>query len=326
MRSVNWLRDLIVRWETILVVLIIGAMIVSTNISPFFREQNFLDIIKPFAAIGLMTLGLSLVVIAGEIDISVTSMLALSAVIFATSWSNGVPLVLACVLALLTGAGLGLFNGVLVAVFNLPSLAVTLGTLAAYRGLAFVILTTEGVTDFPEGFVQIGFGNIGSTAIPAAVVVLLIAAIIFGVLLHATRFGRNLFTIGSNRVAAKFSGIPVRTVRLLAFVISGVMSAAAGLIYAGFFNTVRADVASENLLDVVTAVVLGGVNIFGGSGSVPGVIFSLVLIAIMRRGMGLANISSPVQSMVIGILLIVAIMAGNFIKEQMRRMRSRETT
>jgi len=313
--ALRWLA----RWEGVLLVLLILALVVSGSISPFFREQNFFDLIKSFVAIGLMSLGLTFVIIAGEIDISITSTLALSTVIFATAWSSGVDLALSALLAVLVGAVLGLFNGVLVALFNLPALAVTLGTLAAYRGLAYVILTTQGVTGFPDAFTRIGFGYVGDTKIPVAVVVLAVFTVIFSLILHFTRFGRQLYILGSNREVARFSGVRVRFMRLSTFVISGVMAAIAGLIYAGFFNTVRADVASEDLLDVITAVVLGGVDIFGGSGSIPGVLLALILIAVMRKGMALANISSPVQGMIIGVLLLVAILLGNFLRQRVQQ-------
>jgi rhamnose transport system permease protein len=321
--TVAFLRSALARWELVLVFLIVGAALWSNNISPFFAQQNFLDMLKPFVAIGLMTLGLTLVVIIGEIDISITSILALSAVIFASAWASGVPLALACLIGIATGAILGLINGILVGVFNLPALAVTLGTQVGYQGLAFVILTTEGVTSFPDALTRIGFGFLPGTSIPVAVVILAVFALMFSILLHATRFGRNAFIIGSNKQAARFSGIPVKRIQVMVFVLSGSMAGIAGIVYAGFFNTVRADIASADLLDVITGVVLGGVSIFGGSGSIPGVILSLVLIATVRKGMGLANISSPVQGMVIGVLLVLAILLGNFIKQNPRRRQLR---
>lgn len=322
MRSlIAFVRTTLARWEVVLIFLIIGAILWSNSISPFFSQQNFLDMLKPFVAIGLMTLGLTMVVVLGEIDISVTSILALSAVIFSTAWASGVPLLLAAVIGVIAGGLLGLINGVLVAVFNLPSLAVTLGTQVGFQGLAYVILTTEGVTGFPDILTRIGFGYLPDTQIPVSVVVLAIFTVLFTILLHATRFGRNAFIIGSNKQAARFSGIPVKRIQITAFVISGAMAGVAGLIYAGFFNTVRADIASTDLLDVVTGVVLGGVSIFGGSGSIPGVLLSLVLIASVRKGMGLANISSPVQGMIIGVLLLVAILLGNFIRRNAQRHR-----
>jgi rhamnose transport system permease protein len=315
------LRIVFGRWEVVLIILIIGAALWSSSISPFFSQQNYLDMLKPFVAIGLMTLGLTLVVIIGEIDISITSILALSAVIFATTWSSGAPLVLAALLGIATGAALGLVNGLLVGVFGLPALAVTLGTQIGYQGLAFVILTTEGVTGFPDVLTQIGFGFLPGTQVPIAVIILAVFVVLFAILLHATRFGRHLFIIGSSKQAARFSGIPLRRIQVVVFAISGAMAGIAGLIYAGFFNTVRADIGSADLLDVVTAVVLGGVSIFGGSGSVPGVMLSLVLIATVRKGMGLANISSPVQGIVIGVLLVIAILIGHFFKQNPRRRR-----
>ena len=159
---------------------------------------------------------------------------------------------------------LGLVNGLLIGVLNLPSLAVTLGTLAAYRGLAFVILGGEARSNFPPEFTKIGGGYI-SNELPNALLILLGFALVLGLLLHVTRFGRYVYAIGSNREAARFSGIPVTRVRVSVFVLSGLMAGFAGIVYLGFFGAVQADAAGgSELIDVVTAVVLGGVDIFGG--------------------------------------------------------------
>ena len=150
-RAGAFARSLVGRWEFVLVLLILAAGAWSASLSPFFLDtENLLDLMKPYTMIGLMALGLTLVVVAGEIDISVASTLAVCVVVFADVWQHGVNIWLACFIGLLVGTGLGLFNGVLVGVLHLPSLAVTLGTLAAYRGLAFVILGSEGITGFPQ--------------------------------------------------------------------------------------------------------------------------------------------------------------------------------
>jgi rhamnose transport system permease protein len=204
-------------------------------------------------------------------------------------------------------------NGLLVGVLNLPSLAVTLGTLAAFRGLAFVILGGEGAADFPGGFTQLGGGYLGNE-LPVALLVVLGFAFLLGVLLHATRFGRYVFAIGSNREAARFSGIPVTRVRVTVFALSGFLAGIAGIVYVGFFGSARADAADGALLDVVTAVVLGGVDIWGGSGSVLGVLLALVLVAELRNGMQLANLGGDTQNIVIGALLLAAILVGNVVR------------
>jgi rhamnose transport system permease protein len=305
---------LLVRWETLLVVAIVGVGIWSATLSPFFlKSANLLDLVTPYVFIGLMAFGLTFVVITGEIDISVASTLAASIVCFAQIFGAGVNIWLAALAALGIAAALGLANGLLVGVLNLPSLAVTLGTLAAYSGLAFIVLSGEGVASFPASFTKFGGGYIVNKELPVALLVMLGFAVALGVLLHATRFGRYLFSIGSNREAARLSGIPVTRVRITVFVLSGLMAGIAGLVYVGYFGSARADAAQGSLLDVVTAVVLGGVGIFGGTGSMPGVLLALVLVAEVRNGMQLANLSGQLQNIVIGVLLLAAIVAGNLI-------------
>jgi len=302
----------VARWETFLVLLILAVAVWSTTLSPFFLTRiNLLDLATPYIFIGLLAFGLTFVVVAGEIDISVASTMAVSAAAFAELWHGGLNVWIAAVAALAVGTLLGLGNGLLIGVLNLPSLAVTLGTLAAYRGLAYVILGSEGRADFPPGFTKIGGGYIRNQ-LPNALLVLLGFALVLGLVLHTTRFGRYLFAIGSNREAARFSGIPVTRVRVAIFALSGLMAGFAAIVYLGYFGSVQADAASgSELIDVVTAVVLGGVDIFGGSGSLLGVVLAFFLVAELRNGMQLANLSGASQDMVIGGLLLGAILAGN---------------
>jgi rhamnose transport system permease protein len=306
---------LIARWETLLIVLIIGAGVWSWTLSSFFlRRANLLDLLSPYVFIGLLAFGLTFVVIAGEIDISVISTMAVSAICFAEIWGAGVNVWVSAILALGVAASLGLINGLLIGLLNLPSLAVTLGTLAAFRGLAYVILGGSARSGFPVSFTKIGGGYI-SNELPNALLVLIGFGLVLGFLLHATRFGRYLYAIGSNREAARFSGIPVARTRVTIFVLSGLMAGFAGIVYLGFFGSVQADAASgSELINVVTAVVLGGVDIFGGAGSMLGVFLALILIAVLRNGMQLANLAGPTQDIVVGGLLVGAILVGNLMR------------
>lgn len=305
----------IVRWETVLVLLIVGVAIWSTTLSDLFLTRaNLLDLTTPYIYVGLMALGLTFVVIAGEIDISVASILAVSVVVLGQVFEAGANVWLAAFVALLVATGLGLLNGVLVGVVGLPSLAVTLGTLAAYRGLAFLIHSGEGVATFPTSFTNLGIGYVWGQQVPVSVLVFLGAAVGLGFGLHATRFGRYVYTIGSNREAARFSGIPVTWVRVAVFGVSGLLAGLAGLVYVGFFGSTRADAADGSLLDVVTAVVLGGTDIFGGAGSMAGVVLAVILVAELRNGMLLDNLPGDTQNIVVGVLLLAAILAGNAIR------------
>ena len=303
------------RWEALLLLLILGAGIWSWTLSSFFlRRANLLDLATPYIFIGLLALGLTFVVVAGEIDISVASTMTVSAVSCAQIWQAGVNVWVAALAGLGVATALGLANGLLIGLLDLPSLAVTLGTLAAFRGLAYVILGGGSISGLPAGFTKVGGGYI-SNELPIALLVFVGFALLLGVLLHATRFGRYLYTIGSNREAARFSGVPVARVRVTIFVLSGLMAGFAAIVYLGFFGSVQADAASgSELIDVVTAVVLGGVDIFGGSGSMAGVFLALILIAVLRNGMQLANLGGATQDIVVGGLLLGAILAGNLVR------------
>jgi rhamnose transport system permease protein len=298
-----------------LLLLILGAGIWSWTLSSFFlRRANLLDLATPYIFIGLLAFGLTFVVVAGEIDISVASTMTVSAVCCAEIWSAGVNVWVAALAGLGVATALGLTNGLLIGLLDLPSLAVTLGTLAAFRGLAYVILGGGSISGLPTGFTQIGGGYI-SNELPVALLVFVGFALLLAVLLHATRFGRYLFTIGSNREAARFSGVPVARARVTIFALSGLMAGFAAIVYLGFFGSVQADAASgSELIDVVTAVVLGGVDIFGGSGSMAGVFLAVILIAVLRNGMQLANLGGATQDIVVGSLLLGAILVGNLMR------------
>jgi rhamnose transport system permease protein len=304
-----------VRWEALLLLLILGGGVWSWTLSPFFlHTANLLDLATPYAFMGLMAFGLTFVVVAGEIDISVASTMTVSAVSFAQIWHAGANVWLAAAAGLAIAAGLGLVNGLLIGILQLPSLAVTLGTLAAYRGLAYVILGGNARSGFPTSFTNIGGGYI-HTQLPVALLVLVGFALVLGFVLHATRFGRYLYALGANKDATRFSGVPDTRVRVSIFVLSGLMAGVAGIVYLGYFGSVQADAASgTELVTVVTAVVLGGVDIFGGAGMMLGVFLALVLIAVLNNGMQLANIGGAAQQIVIGGLLLGAILAGNIVR------------
>jgi rhamnose transport system permease protein len=315
MSILHALRRTTARWESLLVILIVAGGVWSWTLSSYFLVRaNLLDLATPYAFIGLMAFGLTFVVVAGEIDISIASTMTVSAVAFAQLWNNGMNVWIAAVIGLVIATGLGLVNGILVGVLDLPSLAVTLGTLAAYRGLAYVILGGDARSGFPTSFTEIGGGYV-RTELPVALLVLLGAAIVLGILLHATRFGRYLFTLGSNREATRFSGVPDTRVRVTVFALSGFMAGVSGIVYMGYFGSIQANAASgSELISVVTAVVLGGVDIFGGAGSMLGVFLALILIAVLRNGMQLANVGGAAQDIVVGALLLGAILAGNVVR------------
>jgi rhamnose transport system permease protein len=189
-----------------------------------------------------------------------------------------------------------------------------LGTLALYRGLAYVILGSEAVSNFPSSYTSFGIGDVPGTLIPWTFVVFVVLALLFLLILHRSWIGRQIYAIGNNKDAARFAGIRVAQVKLWLFVISGLLSALAGIIFTARISSARADNALGLELDVVTVVLLGGVNIFGGSGSLVGVILALFVVGGLRNALGLADISGDVQNTVIGTLLVLSVLAPNIVQ------------
>ena len=258
-----------------------------------------------------MALPMTLIIICGEIDLSVASVLGLASVVLGALWMGGHPLWMGISLALIVGLVAGLFNGLLVTRLGLPSLVVTLGTLALYRGLAYVILGDQAVSNFPDAFTNFGFGTIPGTLIPWSAIIFVVLALIFLVVLRWGSLGRQLYAIGLNKEAARFAGIRVARIKLLLFALSGIISAIAGVIFTARFANARPDNAQGFELDVITIVLLGGVNSFGGRGTIIGVILSLLIIGIVRNALGLADVSGDVQNVVVGLLLVVSVLGPN---------------
>ncbi len=297
------------RWEWLLILLIVIVSVVNSVMSPYFLQANNLfRTASDFMEMGLMMLAMVFIIISGNIDLSVASMLAMCASFMGLLFNNGVNIWVAAGAALLLGGLAGLLNGYLVAKVKLPALVVTLGTFAFYRGIAFVLLGDQAARGYPASFTYLGQGKIGDTPIPFSLLIFLTFVVIFGMVLHKTTFGRFLYSIGNNEEACRYSGVPVARIKMIIFVVSGLMSALAGIVMASRFGSTRPDIGLGLELDVITATVLGGIDIFGGSGTMIGAVLSLFLIGIMRFGMSLVSVQSQVQSIAIGLLLILAIL------------------
>ncbi len=304
---------LLARWETLLVVALVGLIAAGTSLSPFFLDAgNFSNLIAALIEVAIMSLPMTLIIIAGEIDLSVESMAGLASAILGFLWTAGVPLWIAIPVVLLVGFAGGLLNGLLVARGGLPSLVVTLGTLALFRGLALIVLGPIGVSDFPPAFTEFGFGHVPGTLIPWPFVVYAIIAILLGIVLHRTWVGRQVYAIGKNTGAARFSGVRVTRVKVGLFALTGLISALAGVILTARLSSARADAGQGMTLTVVTIVLLGGVNIFGGSGTIPGVVLAFLAVAVMQNALRLASVSVEVQSIALGLLLILSVIIPTF--------------
>jgi len=308
----SWTR-LLARWETLLVVALLGLIVLGNALSPFFLTTgNFGNLIAALMEVAIMALPMTLIIIAGEIDLSVESIAGLSSAILGFLWAAGVPIEVGIVVVLVVGALGGLLNGFLVARGGLPSLVVTLGTLALFRGLALIVLGPRGISDFPPGFTEIGFGHVPGTDVPWPFVIFLGLALILGVVLHRSWAGRQVYAIGKNTGAARFSGVRVARVKVALFVLTGLIAALAGVILTSRLSSARADAGQGMTLTVVTVVLLGGVNIFGGSGTIPGVVLAVLVVAVMQNALRLAGVSVDVQSIALGLLLIVSVVVPTF--------------
>jgi rhamnose transport system permease protein len=259
----------------------------------------------------LLALPMVLLIIAREIDLSVASILALASVIFGLLIQAGAPLPIAISLAILAGGGMGALNGVLVTVVGLPSLVVTLGTMSLFRGVGYISLGAGSINVFPDALTDFGIDELPGTHVPDVVVPFLILAPIFAVVLQLTPIGKRIYAIGGNPSAALYSGIGVARVRFWLFVVSGLVSALAGVIYTARLSNARANNALGMELDVITIALLGGVSVWGGKGKLTGVILALVLIATVRNLLGLNEVGGDAQGTVIGLLLIGSLLIGN---------------
>jgi rhamnose transport system permease protein len=308
----SW-THLLARWESLLVLALVGLIVLGNALSPFFLTPgNFSNLIAALMEVAIMALPMTLIIVAGEIDLSVESMAGLASAILGFLWAAGVPLEIAIPIVLIVGAAGGLLNGLLVARGGLPSLVVTLGTLALFRGMALIVLGPRGVSDFPPAFTELGFGHVPGTLIPWPFVVFIGLAVILGLVLHRTWIGRQVYAIGKNTGAARFSGVRVTRVRVSLFVLVGLIAALAGVILTSRLSSARADAGQGMTLTVVTVVLLGGVNIFGGSGSIPGVVLAVLVVAVMQNALRLASVSVEVQSIALGLLLILSVVIPTF--------------
>jgi rhamnose transport system permease protein len=275
---------------------------------------------------------MTLIIISGNIDLSVDSVVGFSGAVLALVWASGWNIWAASLLGLLIGAAAGLCNGMIITRLKLPSLVVTLGTLALYRGLAFVLLGGRSIPDhgsLPAGFLRLdnfflgylgplhmGVLHLPGTLVATSLVIFLALAVAFGLLLHRTSIGRLTYAIGNNERACRYCGVPVDGIVVALFTLSGLMAALGGILLMSYQGDARADMGSGFLLDVITAVVLGGVNIFGGEGTIVGPVLALFLIGELRRGMELMSppVDPSIQTLIVGGLLIASLLVPNLFR------------
>lgn len=317
----SW-KKFFLQWEWFLVILFIGINIMNANLSPYYMNSSgLLNATSSFLEKAFIALPMAFVLVLGEIDISVASTVALSSVVMAVSYNNlGMPMGLAILICLGVGTLCGFINGFILTKYKeLAPMIVTLGTQILFRGIATMILKDQASGSFPEWFSEIYWGSIGN--IPYMLIAFVVFAVIFGIVLHKTTFGRRVFAIGSNRIASRYSGIQVDKTRLIIYTITGTMAAVTAIFLTSRMGSTRPNIAVGYEMDAIAMVVLGGISTSGGKGRFIGAIIAIFIIGFLRYGLGLINVSSQVMLIIIGALLICAVMIpklnlGRFFKRK----------
>lgn len=294
--------------EVLLLGLIFVVVIINSFLSPYFLDvYNLLDSTQNISEKAIIVLSMALVIISGEIDISVASIITLSGVSMGAASSYGFDTWLILVVGLGAGTLAGLINGLLVTKLDLPSIIVTIATMSLYRGIAFIILGDQAYTDFPANFKAIGQTYFGGEMVPSQLPAFLLLGALTCFFLHKTVYGRRIFAIGNNAIGARYSGIRVNHYRLGLLTLNGLTSAITAVFLVSRIATARPNMAMGWELEIITIVILGGVSIFGGSGKISGVILAILLIGLVQFGMQLINVPGIMMSISTGMLLIISL-------------------
>ncbi|RYC10744.1 ABC transporter permease [Ciceribacter ferrooxidans] len=300
-------KRLLASWEVLLFGVAVVIFIANSLASPYFLDAwNLSDATFNFTEKAMIAFAMALLIIAGEIDLSVAAIIALAstAMGYAAQIGIGAPGLVA--IGIGTGLACGAFNGILVAGLKLPSIVVTIGTMSLFRGISYIVLGDQAYGKYPADFAFFGQGYV-FWVFSFEFVLFLVMAVLFAVLLHATNFGRHVYVIGNNPLAARFSGIPVERVKFILFLLTGLMSGIAAVCLTSRLGSTRPSIAQGWELEVVTMVVLGGVSILGGAGTIAGVVIAAFVMGLVTFGLGLLNVPGIVMSIFIGLLLIVTI-------------------
>ena len=305
----RWRERLFPNGEWILLLALAGEIALFSVIAEkFFSWSNFFEVVRFSVELGLLALAMTPVIITGGIDLSVGSMMGLAAVVFGAAWQDWhVPLAVAAVVAVLVGLAGGALNALAISGLNLPPLIVTLATFSLFRGIAEGI--THGAvnyTDFPKSFLVFGQGYLGGV-IPVQLLLFLPVLVGYAILLHRSVIGRALYAIGFSAAGARYAGIPVRRRIALVYLLSGVVSSLAAIIYVAHLGQAKSDVGTGYELDAITAVVLGGTSVFGGRGTIWGAVFGLFALSVLQNGLHLAALPSELTGVLTGVLLVTTI-------------------
>ncbi|WP_152046523.1 ABC transporter permease [Aureimonas psammosilenae] len=299
--------NLATSWEALLFLLFLAIFAANSLASPYFLDiWNISDATFNFTEKAIVALALAFVILTGEIDISVAGIIALASTVMGWLASTGAGMPEVAIAGILTGLACGIVNGLLVTRLGLPSIVATIGTMSLFRGLAYAILGDGAFTDYPEGFDYFGQGYVWEW-LSFEFTVFLGLAVLAGVVLHKTRIGRSVRAIGFNPAAARFSGLRVERMKFLAFAVTGLAAGLASVMLTSRLGSTRPSIALGWELDIITMVVLGGISINGGSGSIPGVVLAAFVMGLITFGLGLLNVPGIIMSIFIGLLLIAVI-------------------
>lgn len=302
------IKSFFMQWEWLLVVILILIVTFNSSISEnFFTVNTFLTAPMSFMDKAFMVLPMTFILLLGMIDISVGSIVALSAVMMGLAFQSGAPMWLAIVASLFTGIICGVINGLLNTKFSeLPPMILTFATQTIFRGFSYVLLENNSISGFPTWYTKLGWGSVAG--IPIIMLVFIVIAILFTAVLHKTVFGREIYAIGFNKRTSIISGVKVNKNIMIVFTLMGLMAAVTSLFLTSRMSSVRADIGMGYELEVIAMVVLGGVNTSGGIGRILGPIISVFIIGFLRYGLGIANVSSQIITLIIGVLLIVSVL------------------
>lgn len=301
------LRSAMLSWESLLVLVAVAIFILNSFASPYFLNAwSLSDLTFNFTEKALIALAMALLIVSGEIDLSVAAIIALASTMMGLALQFGADTPVLVAVGVGVGILCGAFNGFLVTGLRLPSIVVTIGTMSLFRGIAFIVLGDQSFKGYPPSFSWFGQGYVW-WVISFELVLFLVCAVIYFVLLHRTNFGRRIFAIGNNEVAARFSGVRVGRIKFILFCLTGLMSGLAAVLLTARLGSTRPSIASGFELEAITMVVLGGVSILGGSGSILGVVLAALIMGLVTFGLGLLNVPGIVMSIFVGGLLIVVI-------------------
>lgn len=307
-------------WDTAILVLLLAVLILaSLTTEGFLTALNFSYIFSNTSEITIIAFAMLFMIIMGEIDLSVASILALGSAMLGWSYAKGAPIWLSIIICILVGTLCGLINGFLVTKLGLGSLAVTIGTLALYRGIANGILGENTVNEFPEFWTSFGFDTFGTSFMPKTMPLIIFFGIMFGILLHRTPFGRRTLAIGQSPEAARFAGVNIIRHKMIVFTFTGFMSGIAGVVYTFRFSTAQADNGVGIELLVISAILLGGVSIFGGIGTMWGVVAGVLLAGSVESWLTLREINAQWRTIVTGLLLLLSVAAPVLVQKSRNR-------